>query len=237
MLGHFDENSTFDQTHNFLSEDSGDLVGQSIGEQSSLIVRPLSANAILADHSFSLQQSPHPISATGDNTFLNSNSKQSVLSDQELSMEQGLQPTLANGEYVHELTAMAQTFRSSNDEDHNDISKQNIRSTSATGVYTELSTSGKFISSSEQRLSQSSSNDTLSIHIPTSLQGLRPTLATGEYFDDLSTTELILSLQRNSTNGAQNLDAINNNDNYGNPVSVIVLHAQQELPLKVNKNG
>ena len=152
MPEHFDETSTFDQTRNFLSEDSGDLVGQYIGEQS---IRPLSANAILADHSFSLQQSPHPKSATGDYTFLNSNSKQSVLSDQELSMEQGLQPTLANGEYVHELTAMAQTFRSSNDEEHNDISKQNIRSTSATGEYTELSTSGKFISSSEQRLSQS----------------------------------------------------------------------------------
>ena len=49
--------------------------------------------------------------------------------------------------------------------------------------------------------------------------------------------EQILSLQRNSTNGAQNLDAINNNDNYGNPISVITLHAQLELPLKVNKNG
>ncbi|XP_065908777.1 uncharacterized protein [Dysidea avara] len=193
MPEHFDETSTFDQTRNFLSEDSGDLVGQYIGEQS---IRPLSANAILADHSFSLQQSPHPKSATGDYTFLNSNSKQSVLSDQELSMEQGLQPTLANGEYVHELTAMAQTFRSSNDEEHNDISKQNIRSTSATGEYTELSTSGKFISSSEQRLSQSSSNDTLSTHIPTSLQGLRPTLARGEYFDDLSTRTDLVSTKK-----------------------------------------
>ena len=236
---YFDQTSIFDQTHNFLSEDS-DLVGQYIGEQSSLIVRPLSANAILADHSFSLQQSPRPISANGDYTFLNSNSEQSVLSDQELTIEQGLQPTLASGEYVHELTATAQTFRSSNDENHNDISKQNVQSTSATGEYTELSTSGKFISSSEQILSQPSSNDTLSTHIPTSLQGLRPTLATGEYLDRLSTTEQILSLQRSSTNGAQNLDVINSNKANGNPVSVIntlMLCTQQELPLKVNKNG
>ncbi|XP_065906524.1 uncharacterized protein [Dysidea avara] len=237
---YFDETSTFDQTHNFLSEDSGDLVGQYIGEQSSLIVRPLSANAILADHSFSLQQSPRPISANEDYTFLNSNSEQFVLSDQELTIEQGLQPTLASGEYVHELTATAQTFRSSNDENHNDISKQNVQSTSATGEYTELSTGGKFISSSEQILSQPSSNDTLSTHIPTSLQGLRPTLATGEYLDRLSTTEQILSLQRSSTNGAQNLDVINSNKANGNPVSVIntlMLCTQQELPLKVNKNG
>ena len=232
---YFDETSIFDQTHNFLSEDS-DLVGQYVDDQSSLIVRPLSANAILADHSFSIQQSPHPKSASEDYTFLNSNSKQSVLSDQELTIEQGLQPTLASGQYVvHELVAAAQTFRSSNDEDRNDISKQNVRSTSATGEYTELSTSGKFISSSEQRsLSQSSSNDTISTPI---LQGLQPTLARGEYLDHLSTADQILSLQRNSTDGAQNLDVINNNDNCGNPVSVIILHAQQELPLKVNKNG
>ena len=124
------------------------------------------------------------------------------------------------------------------DTDCSDLLIKNIRSTSATVEYTELSTSGKFVSSSEQIFSQLTSNGT---HIPTSQQNLQPTLARGEYLDHLSTGEQILSLQRNSSYGAQNLDVGNSNDTaQRNPVKVmniLMLHKQQELPLKVNKNG
>ncbi|XP_065906324.1 uncharacterized protein [Dysidea avara] len=124
------------------------------------------------------------------------------------------------------------------DTDCSDLLIKNIRSTSATGEYTELSTSGKFVSSSEQILSQSPSNGT---HIPTSQQSLQPTLGRGEYLDHLSMGEQVLSLQRNSSNGAQNLDVGNSRDTaQRNPVKVmntLMLHKQQELPLEVNKNS
>jgi len=172
----------------------------------------LAANSILVDQSFSLQKLPHPKPSSGDYTDLNSHANLSFLST--LTDHRPL-------EYLDELSAATQTVGPS---PANDKDNTYIQSTSETGEYTDLSASGKFISSSEQILCHSSVNNTSSTFFPSSQHVCRPTSTIGEYLTDyLSTAEHISTEQINTTNGTKSLDIFNS--------------SIEDKALQVNKNG
>jgi len=181
----------------------------------------LAANSILVDQSFSLQKLPHPKPSSGDYTDLNSHTNLSFLStltNHRPPVEQCPHSTL---EYLDELSAATQTVGPS---PANDKDNTYIQSTSETGEYTDLSASGKFISSSEQILSHSSVNNTSSTFFPSSQHVCRPTSTIGEYLTDyLSTAEQISTEQINTTNGTKSLDIFNS--------------SIEDKALQVNKNG
>jgi len=156
---------------------------------------------------------------------VNSNTNQSFLSTSTNHRPPVEQCSHSKLEYFDKLSATTQTVGPSpaNDKDNSDTSKQNIQSTSATGEYTDLSVSSKFISSSEQILSHSSVNNTLSTFVPSSQHVCQPTSIIGEYLDYLSTAEQILTEQINTTNGTKSFDILNS--------------SIEDKALKVNKNG
>ena len=182
------DTSTSDRISNSLS---CDLVCQYVDDMS----------AVLSDRRLAVNQVSLPESVNGDYTYVNSNSNRSfplettTAESVEFDIEQHLQPTLASGEYLDELTATTQTDMPSPTNNENYTLNDNIRSTSASGQYADLSTSGKLISFSEQTLSQLPANDIHLTEIPTTSLQVAESAAEGQLDSTLETNTSVLPAQ------------------------------------------